>query len=61
MWMRCIRECFDGTNARKYYREDEADIGPENPIKKYFVEARDPREPEEVPEEEEEGEEREED
>lgn len=36
--MRCIQECFDGKFGTRYFPGNVAQIDPENPVAKYFVE-----------------------
>jgi len=34
--VKCIRRCWDGKKARRYYPGDQDDIDPASPIAKYF-------------------------
>ena len=36
MIVKCIRRCWDGKKARRYYPGDQDDIQPGDPIAKYF-------------------------
>lgn len=36
MIAKCIRRCWDGKIARRYYPGDQDDIAPDSPIAKYF-------------------------
>jgi len=36
MIVKCIRRCWDGKKARRYYPGDQDDINPGDPIAKYF-------------------------